>query len=141
MGLDDLLPCASVPLSAAARDKVGEGAARLGGANLRRGCNLDGFIRVGDRPAAETGADRGVAMDFVDVSTRGVYIVGGVGGTYNLVDGTIFVLRAFDCFASETSSSKNDRLRLAADSKAAGSMFSESESSGDGALLFKFGAE
>lgn len=46
-----------MPLRAAARDKVGEAVIRLGGANLRRGKDFSGFVRVGERPAAVTGAE------------------------------------------------------------------------------------
>lgn len=44
-------------------------------------------------------------------------------------------------FARDTSSSNAARLRLVSDSSMYGSMFSESDSSGDGARLFKLGAE
>lgn len=45
------------------------------------------------------------------------------------------------CFARDTSSSTAARLRLLFDSNIYGSIFSESESSGDGARLFRLGAE
>ena len=113
---------------------------KLGGANFRFRIDLDGFACDGERPAALTGAERGVIVGLTNVSTRGVCISEDVG-VNSLLVGTIFVLSLFDCFANETSSSKKARLRLADRSKVAGSMFSESESSGDGALLFRLGAE
>jgi len=45
------------------------------------------------------------------------------------------------CFERDTSSSKAARLRLLLASNIYGSMFSESESSGDGARRFRLGAE
>lgn len=47
----------------------------------------------------------------------------------------------FACFAMVTSSLSRARLRLLPNSNCDGSMFSESEISGDGARLLRFGAE
>lgn len=88
---------------------------------------------MGERPAAG-GAESGVVPVLV-VSED----LTGAGGVYVFVGAIIRVSRR-GCFASETSSSKAERLRLLLRSSWNGSMFSESEFSGEGARLFKLWA-
>lgn len=95
---------------------------------------------MGERPAAG-GADKGVEDDLVRLSTRGVNVaIETEGLKVFVVDGTTLVVRR-GCLHTDTSLSKAARLRLMAESIKLGSMFSESDNSGEGARLLRLGAE
>lgn len=109
----------------------------IGGANRRRVTGLP-IGRVGDRPAA-AGAETGVARDtFTAALVCGVTVVTALGrDRYGFVFAGVAQPLLHVDFARDISSSMHPRLRLIDDSKTLGSMFSESDSSGDGARLFR----
>lgn len=132
---------ASVPLRAADKDSEGEVMPRIiGGANRRREVGLP-MKRVGDRPAA-AGAEHGVVRTAVtDALGCGVTVV-TVPDRDRYGFASVVVSQRFlhTDFAREMSSSMHPRLRLLELSNTPGSMFSESESSGDSARLFRLEA-
>lgn len=138
--------CDRVPLRAAAMDIEGDDDLNEGGAKRRFDCWGLSYLllwrRVGERPAAG-GAERGAAATVVLVVVNGVSLCLGreAGGVYVFVT-LVEMIRVSrrGCFAREMSSSKAALLRLLLRSMWKGSMFSESEFSGEGARLFKLWA-
>ena len=125
-----------MPLRAAARESGGGLTPKDGGANRGRLPRRPAFlIWVGDLPAA-AGAEAGVGMDLVDMSSLGV----NEGRMSWPVFPEVTVLKLYRTgFERVCSSSKVRRFRLV-DSRF-GSTFSESEFSGEACLRFSEGAE
>ena len=125
-----------MPLRAAARESGGGLTPKDGGANRGRLPRRPAFlIWVGDLPAA-AGAETGVGMDLVNVSSLGVNV--GTMSWPVFPDVTVFKLYRTG-FERVCSSSTATRFRFV-DSRF-GSTFSESEFSGEACLRFNDGAE